>query len=107
MEDLTKADFRTIKTFITNNITAERLLLDILQQSANEKQAKKDSKAKDQEAQETVDPSTHESTIMTATKDASEEPSDSQTQKMDGLDHEHHENHEDTEKLERRRKMKN
>jgi len=31
MEDLTKADFRTIKTFITNNITAERLLRDILQ----------------------------------------------------------------------------
>jgi len=30
MEDLAKADFRTIKTFITNNITAERLLVDIL-----------------------------------------------------------------------------
>ncbi len=37
MEDLAKADFRTIKTFITNNITAERLLLDILQQSTGEK----------------------------------------------------------------------
>ena len=31
MEDLSKADFRTIKTFITNNITAERLLKDVLQ----------------------------------------------------------------------------
>ena len=29
MEDLAKADFRTIQTFITNNITAERLLRDI------------------------------------------------------------------------------
>lgn len=38
---------------------------------------------------------------MTATKDASEEPSDSQTKKMDAQDQ------EDTEKLERRRKMKN
>ena len=34
MEDLAKADFRTIKTFIANNITAERLLVDILQTSA-------------------------------------------------------------------------
>ena len=33
MEDLAKADFRTIKTFIANNITAERLLVDILQSS--------------------------------------------------------------------------
>ena len=33
MEDLAKADFRTIKTFIANNITAERLLVDILQTS--------------------------------------------------------------------------
>ena len=33
MEDLSKADFRTIKTFITNNISAERLLKDVLQQS--------------------------------------------------------------------------
>ena len=39
MEDLAKADFRTIKTFITNNITAERLLVDILHQSVNEKPA--------------------------------------------------------------------
>lgn len=37
MEDLAKADFRTIKTFITNNITAERLLVDILHQSVTEK----------------------------------------------------------------------
>ena len=31
-----RADFRTIKTFITNNITAERLLVDILHQSVSE-----------------------------------------------------------------------
>jgi len=37
MEDLSKADFRTIKTFIQNNITAERLLVDILQTSTGEK----------------------------------------------------------------------
>ena len=37
MEDLTKADFRTIKTFISNNVTAERLLVDILQSSTGEK----------------------------------------------------------------------
>ena len=37
MEDLAKADFRTIKTFITNNITAERLLVDILHQSVTDK----------------------------------------------------------------------
>lgn len=35
MEDLAKADFRTIKTFIANNITAERLLVDILQTTAS------------------------------------------------------------------------
>ena len=39
MEDLAKADFRTIKTFIQNNITAERLLVDILQNSTGEKSA--------------------------------------------------------------------
>ena len=37
MEDLSKADFRTIKTFIQNNITAERLLVDILQTNTGEK----------------------------------------------------------------------
>jgi len=37
MEDLAKADFRTVKTFITNNITAERLLRDILQQACLDK----------------------------------------------------------------------
>ena len=37
MEDLAKADFRTVKTFITNNITAERLLRDILQQASVDK----------------------------------------------------------------------
>ena len=30
MEDLAKADAKTIKTFIDNNITAERLLADVL-----------------------------------------------------------------------------
>ena len=45
MQDLAKADFRTIKTFITNNITAERLLVDILQSSTGEKMAQHASKA--------------------------------------------------------------
>ena len=31
MEDLAKADAKTVKTFIDNNITAERLLVDVLQ----------------------------------------------------------------------------
>ena len=44
MQDLAKADFRTIKTFITNNITAERLLVDILQSSTGEKRAHQASK---------------------------------------------------------------
>ena len=30
MEDLAKADVKTIRTFIDNNITAERLLADVL-----------------------------------------------------------------------------
>jgi len=37
MEDLAKADFRTIKTFISNNVTAERLLKDILQEAHPDK----------------------------------------------------------------------
>ena len=45
MEDLAKADFRTIKTFITNNITAERLLVDILHQSVNEQPAQSSQKS--------------------------------------------------------------
>ena len=42
MEDLGKADAKTIKTFIDNNITAERLLADVLKpkQELLDKQAK-------------------------------------------------------------------
>lgn len=42
MEDLAKADAKTVRTFIDNNITAERLLVDVLQP----KQEKVTSKAK-------------------------------------------------------------
>ena len=42
MEDLAKADAKTVRTFIDNNITAERLLVDVLQpkQELLKKQAK-------------------------------------------------------------------
>lgn len=36
MRDLARADFRTIKTFITNNVTAERLLVDIILQNCKD-----------------------------------------------------------------------
>ena len=36
MRDLARADFKTIKTFISNNVTAERLLVDIIQASSLE-----------------------------------------------------------------------
>jgi len=39
MDDLAKADLKTIKTFIDNNITAERLLADVL--SPKKEQGKK------------------------------------------------------------------
>lgn len=42
MDDLAKADAKTVKTFIDNNITAERLLVDVL----NPKQDKLKSQAK-------------------------------------------------------------
>ena len=40
MEDLAKADIKTIRTFIDNNITAERLLVDVLHPKKELKQEK-------------------------------------------------------------------
>lgn len=40
MEDLAKADIKTIRTFIDNNITAERLLVDVLHPKKEQKQEK-------------------------------------------------------------------
>jgi hypothetical protein len=40
MEDLAKADIKTIRTFIDNNITAERLLVDVLHPKKDAKQEK-------------------------------------------------------------------
>ena len=44
MEDLAKADVKTIKTFIDNNITAERLLVDVLNPKKDNKQENKNAK---------------------------------------------------------------
>ena len=44
MEDLAKADIKTIKTFIDNNITAERLLVDVLNPKKDNKQENKNAK---------------------------------------------------------------
>ena len=34
MRDLARADYSTVKTFITNNVSAERLLTDVLNSAA-------------------------------------------------------------------------
>ena len=34
MRDLARADYSTVKTFITNNVSAERLLADVLNSAA-------------------------------------------------------------------------
>ena len=44
MEDLAKADIKTVKTFIDNNITAERLLVDVLHPKKDNKQDSKNAK---------------------------------------------------------------
>ena len=111
MEDLAKADFRTIKTFITNNITAERLLLDILQQSATQQstdkknqQDKKDTKIEEdvavearEKGQNCVNPANRSNT----------EPDDPIEDNLLGRKEITCVDPEDAEKVERRRKMKN